>query len=306
MNITLTGNLGSGKTSVCKILESQGFNIISTGSIFRSVASEKGISVTELNELCKTDKELDRTIDERSAKLGEELDNTVFDSRLAWHFVRKSFKVFLLVSQKEAARRVYAGSPRDAENYSTEREAREGLLERAMLERSRYADLYGLDYYSLSNYDLVIESTNATPEQIAEEIVRNFKAYQKAEFTGKLEMNPSSVYPSKAFSGFSVDIYEQYLKQEKQNKILCGLHKAAVVIKSGRMLLTDEGHSTFAAAKSGKAFVEIEIADSDTDAVQAVDESTLAEYEKVGGFRYALPSGEEKDYMFEFGNGGWM
>lgn len=303
MNITLTGNLGSGKTSVCKILEAQGFNITSTGSIFRSVATEKGISVTELNELCKTDKELDRSIDERSAKLGEELDNTVFDSRLAWHFVRESFKVFLLVNLQEAARRVYAGSPRDAEKYSSEKEALEGLTERAMLERDRYADLYGLDYYNLSNYDLVIESTNATPEQIAEEIVRNFKAYQTAKFTGKLEMNPSSVYPSKVFDGFSMDTYEQCLDREKKNETLCGLHKASAVVKSGSVFLTDEGSSTFAAAKSGKAFVEIDVIGADSDAVQIPDKSTLAEYEKVGGFRYGhMPSEKGKDYMFEFCN----
>ena len=193
MNITLTGNLGSGKTSVCNILKTQGFEIISTGGIFRSVASEKGISVTELNELCKTDKKLDQSIDERVAQLGEEVDHTVFDSRLAWHFVRESYKVFLLVGLGEAARRVFAGSPRDAENYADEGEAPLGLKKRAELERERYRQLYGLDYYKLSNYDLVIESTHATPEQIAAEIVRNFNAFCVEKFTARLELNPASI-----------------------------------------------------------------------------------------------------------------
>ena len=48
MNITLTGNLGSGKTSVCKELEKMGYNIVSTGTIFREIAAEKGITSEEV------------------------------------------------------------------------------------------------------------------------------------------------------------------------------------------------------------------------------------------------------------------
>ena len=42
MNITMTGNLGSGKTSVCKELKEMGYEIISAGGLFRQLAEERG------------------------------------------------------------------------------------------------------------------------------------------------------------------------------------------------------------------------------------------------------------------------
>lgn len=40
MNITITGNLGSGKSSVAKILNERGYEYSSTGNIFRQLAME--------------------------------------------------------------------------------------------------------------------------------------------------------------------------------------------------------------------------------------------------------------------------
>ena len=183
MNITMTGNLGSGKSSVCKVFREMGFDITSTGDIFRSIAAERGISVIELNEIAKTDRSIDDMIDARSTKLGKELDNTVFDSRMAWHFAVPSFKVFLLVDVKEAARRVFAGASRNMAEYSSEEECATGLTERAKLERARYLDLYDVDYFDADNYDLIIESSNASPEVIAERIVAEVKAYKPGNKT---------------------------------------------------------------------------------------------------------------------------
>ena len=49
MNISITGNLGSGKSSVAKILQKKGYEIFSTGKVFRELAMEKGVSVEEFN-----------------------------------------------------------------------------------------------------------------------------------------------------------------------------------------------------------------------------------------------------------------
>ena len=99
MNITITGNLGSGKSSVAKILRERGYEYSSTGNIFRQLAMEKGLSVEEFNRqvneaASRGDHSVDKMIDDTTARIGEERDNVVFDSRLAWHFAPKSFKVF--------------------------------------------------------------------------------------------------------------------------------------------------------------------------------------------------------------------
>lgn len=184
MNITITGTLGSGKTSVCNELKKLSIftSFVSTGDIFRSIATERGISVTELNSLVNNGEILgiDDEIDSRTVRLGKELDNAVFDSRMAWHFIPDSFKVFLFTDPKEAARRVWNGNNRKAEAYSSLEDTQIGLQNRMQLERERFMEMYGVDYLDMSNYDLVVDSTNASPEEIAKEIVKEFGRYQLA------------------------------------------------------------------------------------------------------------------------------
>lgn len=250
MNITLTGNLGGGKTSVCKELEKMGFQIISAGSIFRDVANEKGITVNEMNILAKTDPSIDKLIDDRSIKLGKELDNVVFDSRLAWHFAPNSFKVFLLTDPSEAARRVYYGDSRSAEVYSSYEEAIDKLSERAMLERDRFKGLYNIDYFDRNNYNLIIESTNATPKEIADEIVRNFENYKANPFDLRIELNIKNLH--KAENDFPLGD-----SSSKEDVCLC-LEDDSVdlVYKNGFVYINDGYEVVENAWKNGKIFCE--------------------------------------------------
>lgn len=189
MNITLTGNLGSGKTTICNILKERGYEIVSTGKIFRQIAEEKQVSVIELNKMAEQDRSIDDLLDHKTAELGKTLDHVVFDSRLAWNFVPDSFKVFLLVETDEAANRVFHDRERNAESYASAAEAREGLVKRAGLEKARFLDLYKINYYDASNYDLVIESTLAKPAKIADEIIKQFEQYEKQPFSTKILIN---------------------------------------------------------------------------------------------------------------------
>ena len=72
-----------------------GFSKYSAGDIFRKIASERGVDILELNRL--NDTSIDHLVDDEIVKVGtENIDkNMIFDSRTAWHFVPKSFKVFI-------------------------------------------------------------------------------------------------------------------------------------------------------------------------------------------------------------------
>lgn len=247
MNITITGNLGSGKSSVCKELNKAGFTVVSAGDIFRQIAAEKDMTVIELNEAAKKDRSIDDMLDDRSTKLGKEMDHTVFDSRLAWHFVEDSFKVFLLVETGEAARRVFDGEHRSAEDYQDIEQARRGLEERAGLEQDRFWKLYGIDYYDASNYDLIIESTCATPEQIAQEIQRNFQIYQKERFSAKVELNLRCLH---------IENMAQINEVEK-NQSLCADGSFDVVLQSGGYYLKEGQQHAADAIAEGRIFAEI-------------------------------------------------
>ena len=185
MNLTITGNLGSGKSTICKILKSKGYTVISAGQIFRDIAKEKGIDVntlnSEINENLKKEHNIDTLIDQRTEKAGKELDNVVFDSRLAWHFVPDSFKVFISVDINTAAERVFKDSERKSEKYASIDDAKEHLVKRANMEEIRYHELYGVNYFDKSNYDLIVDSTKRTPEQIADTILAEWKNAQKRQ-----------------------------------------------------------------------------------------------------------------------------
>lgn len=204
MNITLTGNLGSGKTTICNILKERGYEIVSTGKIFRDIAEEKNVSVIELNEMAKKDRSIDDLLDDKTTQLGRTLDNVVFDSRLAWNFVPESFKVFLLVDMDEAARRVFQDSERNAESYASQEEAKAGLLNRAGLEKARFQDLYQINYYNAANYNLIIESTAVVPEKIADEIIKQFQMYQEKSYSTRILLNTKNQEEANQFKELSL------------------------------------------------------------------------------------------------------
>ncbi len=200
MNITITGNLGSGKSSIGKVLKEKGYEIVSTGNIFRELAMEKGLSVEEFNKQVneatrRGDRSVDQMIDDTTARIGRERDNIMFDSRLAWNFVPDSFKVFVITDIDEASRRVFNDSVRaNSESYESQEACKKALVHRQEMESVRFKEIYEIDYYDMSNYNLVIESTNAAPAEIAAEILEKLEAYQKGEFTKLMELNPSSIF----------------------------------------------------------------------------------------------------------------
>ncbi len=309
MNITITGNLGSGKTSVCRELKSLGFEVISAGDIFREVAAERGMTVLALNEAAKKDRSIDDLLDKRSSELGRRLDHTVFDSRLAWHFVKDSFKVFLLADTQQAARRVSAGAGRNAEAYADEQEALEGLQSRAALEQERFLKLYGINYYDGSNYDLVIESSAAAPAEIAKEILRNFQLYQMQPFRTKVELNLKCLYPLKTVRPSDIQSQETVCqagqKGPKEPCSLCAAHPLEITAKNGYHYITHGHRHALAAVKAKKVFAEINaIYTGAADMQAAVPEAgSLHQFEEAGGFRYQANPGqlpEKPGYALEF------
>ena len=181
MHITITGQLGSGKSTICNLIKDRyGYEIFSTGAIQREVAREKGITTLELNKLMKVDHSLDDIIDATTTKLSVERkdDKLIFDSRMAWHFAKDTFKIFLMVDPRVAAERVMANQRGEEETYASVDDACAKLVERSQVEQKRFMELYGVDYYDVNNYNLVVDSSRLTPEEIVNVIWESFEAYQ--------------------------------------------------------------------------------------------------------------------------------
>lgn len=250
MHITLTGNLGSGKSTICKILESEyKYEIYSTGKVQRKLAEDLGISVLEMNQLMCKDHKFDNMIDDTTAKISRENKDKaiVFDSRLAWNFVETSFKVFLSVSLNVAAERVYGDNRGNVETYSSVTEAKQQLKLRAETENCRYKDIYNLEYFNFSNYNLVLDSTYCTPELLADVMIKESKlAQEEAEHKTKVLMSPKRLGISDAVISEKPEVY--YL----EGNVIVTMEDDDYKVVSGMEIVTE-------AAKKGIPFVLVTI-----------------------------------------------
>ena len=161
MNVTLSGDLGSGKTTLAAELGERGWEVVSAGRAFRDEAVARGLSLMELTELCATDPTIDAAIDARIAELGERLDCAAFDSRLAFAVVPGALRVWLSCPDDVAAKRVF-DERREGESFATVEEARESLARRRDMERERFVRAYGIDDRDPSCFDLVLDATRST------------------------------------------------------------------------------------------------------------------------------------------------
>ena len=181
MHITITGRLGSGKSTVAKIIvEKYGYTYYSTGNIMRELAAEAGLSICDYNKRIADDPTEDRKIDDRTREvaIARRDENMVFDSRMAWFFAPDTFKVYVTVDPAVAAARVNI-DPRPGEPNS-EIEIYHELEERSKVEQARFIKFYGegADYYNQKNYNLIIDSTTRTAEEVANAIWAAFEAYR--------------------------------------------------------------------------------------------------------------------------------
>jgi cytidylate kinase len=172
--ITITGDLGSGKSTVSAILcRRLGYEYINTGKIQRDIAARYGMTTVELNRYSETHPEIDAEIDATFKSLNG-TSGLVIDSRLAWFFIPDSLKVFLAVDIKVAAARIAADMLRTSEQYTSAEEAVHNIMDRKASENKRYMELYGADCSNLANFDLIIDTSLLTPEQTAEQILEAF------------------------------------------------------------------------------------------------------------------------------------
>lgn len=225
MFIAINGQLGSGKSEVCKILNRDyGYDVFSTGVIQREFANQLGISTLELNKLAKENFSYDYKIDTKLVEYSTENmgKNVVFDSRTAWHFVKGSFKVHLLVCPAIAAERVFNKRETKEEKYSSVEEAMRDLIERRRLEVARYKKIYNLEVEDFSNYNLILDTSTLTPKEVCEIIIQESNEYRKNPLNHRIIVSKKTIYPTKKLENLnekSIDKYKKLLKSKSKNKM---------------------------------------------------------------------------------------
>ena len=191
----VNGDLGSGKSTVSKLLARRlGIRRISIGDLYRQMAQHRGMTALELNLHAELDDKIDHYVDRLQDDIAGSGEHVVMDSRLAWFFFRDAVKVHLITDPVVAAHRVM-GRPADSvERYTSAAEAQRRLAERSESERVRFIERYGADKTRLHNYDLVCDSSRATPEEIVARIVEALAAPPPGGT--RLFVDPQRIHPT--------------------------------------------------------------------------------------------------------------
>lgn len=177
--ISLAGDLAAGKGTVSKILiKDLDYGIYRNGEYARKLARDMGLDITSFNEYLADHPEIDLQIEKSASEYAKEHDNFIIDARLGWYAVPESFKVYLRVDIDVAAQRAFNDLNRkSSESFATLEEQKADMQKRFEMENERYWNLYHVRKEDMSNYDLVVDTTNLTPEEVAEEIKNKYKKW---------------------------------------------------------------------------------------------------------------------------------
>jgi cytidylate kinase len=186
MIITISGLPGSGKSTVGRLLASRlGYKFYSIGELRGEIALRMGITIDELNEIGKKEAWTDRKVDEYTRQLGEKGDNFVIDGWNAFHFIPRSFKVFLGVDPCTGAERIFRDQRKDEKRAESVEECLGMLRKRLKETDERYRKHYNLRFLDRKNYDIVIDTTGMKPEEVADRIIRAAKAWKGTKAVGR-------------------------------------------------------------------------------------------------------------------------
>lgn len=181
MRIAISGKAGSGKSTVAKILSKKlKLKHYSIGDLMRAMAAEKGITLLQLNKLAEKDSSIDFELDDKLKELGKTKDNFIVDGRLAAFFIpHAEIRVFLETDDKIRAERILKDK-RQHEKSKSLRETIANIKKREESEKKRYKKYYGIDYTSRKLYNLAVDTTKLTPNEVARKIVKFVEMKQKS------------------------------------------------------------------------------------------------------------------------------
>lgn len=180
MIITISGKPGCGKSTVTKIIAKElGHRCLSGGDMRGEIAKKHNMTIDELNKLAETEDWTDREVDDYLKKLGETEDNFCIDSRTAFYFIPHATKIFIDCDLDIAAERIFKDQRLDEKHQDTVQGVREMIKARWEQCRQRWIRDYGFDIANLENYNLVIDSSHKTIQEVVREILEFVKYKEK-------------------------------------------------------------------------------------------------------------------------------
>ncbi|MDG6218463.1 MAG: AAA family ATPase [Candidatus Thermoplasmatota archaeon] len=173
VTITISGTPGSGKSTIAVLLkEKLSIPYVYSGSIFRDLAKEHNMSLADFSKYCEQNDTIDRELDDKQVNILKK-GNVLLEGRLAgWLAVLngiQAFKIWIDADPTIRAQRIV-----NRENGAI-RDQLKRLRERENSEQVRYRTYYDIDVLDTSIYDLIIDSSEKTPDEILLIIIDELK-----------------------------------------------------------------------------------------------------------------------------------
>ncbi len=164
IKIAISGKSGCGNSTVSRLTaERLGLRMINY--TFHTVAEELGIDFHHLCRMAEKDPRWDILVDTKQVEMARE-GNCVLGSRLAvWLLTDADLKVFLDAPLEVRAQRIHKREGGDFETVLRQTEDRD---ER---DHARFLRLYKIDNNYYQFVDLIIDTTNLSPEEVVDRIV---------------------------------------------------------------------------------------------------------------------------------------
>lgn len=168
--IAVSGLPGTGTTTLCRLLSPR-LNLphVYAGQMFRAMAKEHGLDVNAFGEYAEQHPEVDTELDRRMIDVARK-GGVILEGRMcAWHVKEAgapALKVLLEAPEEVRARRVA-----DREGAGDWMQVLAQNRHREASEAKRYREIYGFDPNDPRHYDVVIDSSDKTPEKIAALVV---------------------------------------------------------------------------------------------------------------------------------------
>ncbi len=175
--ITVGGLHGTGKTTVARILaNSLELRYFSAGELFRQMARERDLSLSEISRKASKNDDLDKLVDDRTREEAERGDVVIEGLLSSWIAGKRADLRFYLYAPDNV--RILRIAKRD--NCPVE-EARDATLFRENLERRRFKKFYAIDIDDYSTYDLSLNTALLSSEGNARILECFARAYSKEQ-----------------------------------------------------------------------------------------------------------------------------
>jgi cytidylate kinase len=271
-----------------------GLNYLSTGLVQRRLGQEKGMDTLEFNKFANNNKEVDEYIDQQLKNVNDKTESYVLDSRLGWHFVNKSFKIYAMAIDEVAASRVLMDGQRIGEPNSGDLQTKiKQQRERRIIENERFEKIYGIKPSIFKDFDVIIDTSTANIENVTELIIELYQKHANNQPYNKIWLSPQRIFPTNTAVLESKNIYPENKSAadaETEPPIRCVMYDREFYLFDGHRRLS-------AAIKAETPFVPVILMAKDKEMIsdkmdvisfiqKNFDKKYINEWETAHGFKF--------------------